>query len=123
MQPGVVHIGWLGRDHPYPHGAVRSVLVQKLKRLCAHPVEMYRGVHVCELCIPPEEIGKSPGDLMERHRIWWEWAKHRASNGEIRVSTAALTYAAPLMITHYIEEHGYCPPAEFLAAVEEQADP
>jgi hypothetical protein len=29
------------------------------------------------------------------------------------------TFAAPVLIVHYIEEHGYLPPAEFLKAVEE----
>jgi hypothetical protein len=47
------------------------------------------------------------------------WLASRASNGEIRVSRAGVTFAAPVLIVHYIEEHGYLPPVQFLTAVEE----
>jgi hypothetical protein len=48
---------------------------------------------------------------------WAKWAEQRSSNGEIRVAGEQVVYAAPLLIIHYIEEHGYLPPAEFLEAV------
>ena len=47
------------------------------------------------------------------------WLAARISNGEIRVSREGITFAAPLLIAHYIEEHGYLPPDEFLRAIEE----
>jgi hypothetical protein len=28
-------------------------------------------------------------------------------------------FAAPVLIVHYIEEHGYLPPADFLKAIED----
>jgi hypothetical protein len=39
--------------------------------------------------------------------------------GEIRVAYEGVTFAAPVLIVHYIEEHGYLPPTQFLAALEE----
>jgi hypothetical protein len=48
---------------------------------------------------------------------WMHWAEQRWSNGEIRVPGDDVIYAAPLLIVHYIEEHGYLPPAEFLKAL------
>ena len=40
------------------------------------------------------------------------------SNGEIRITAETVTYAAPVLIVHYVEAHGYLPPTEFLNAVE-----
>ena len=54
-QPGVVHIGWLDDTHDFPKGTVPLHLLEKLKMLALHPVEIYRGWHVCELCTPPPE--------------------------------------------------------------------
>lgn len=117
IQPDVVHVGWLGRDHNYPKGEVDSSLVEKMKKMAKHPVELYRGFHICELCELPEELkGKRFSDQ------WDAWAKHRSSNGEIRVSRDGLTYAAPVLITHYIEDHGYLPPAVFIQALNEEAE-
>ncbi len=49
------------------------------------------------------------------------WAEQRRSNGEIRVTDEGVTFAAPVLIVHYIEEHGYLPPAQFLDAIEKTA--
>lgn len=39
-------------------------------------------------------------------------------NGEIRVGSDGITYAAPVLIVHYIKDHGYLPPAQFLEAID-----
>jgi len=49
------------------------------------------------------------------------WAEQHSSNGEIRVRLENITFAAPVLIVHYIEEHGYLSPADFVKAVEEIA--
>ena len=39
-------------------------------------------------------------------------------NGEIRVvDVMGTTYVAPVLILHYVAEHGYLPPKEFVDAV------
>jgi hypothetical protein len=114
-QPGVLHVGWLGSGHDYAKGSVSPVLVEKMKMLSRSPVELYRGYHVCELCELPAELCDRPFEEQ-----WEKWAQYRKSNGEIRVSRAGIIYAAPVLITHYIEAHGYLPPEEFLRAIEEQ---
>jgi hypothetical protein len=57
--------------------------------------------------------------MINIHGSWWRWAEPRMSNGEIRVFRQGVIYAAPIPIVHYVEEHGYLPPAEFLQAVDE----
>jgi hypothetical protein len=113
VHPGVVHVGWLDGIHDYPKGKVAEHIVAKLKILASRPTELYRGFHICELCWPSENM-RGPGDPG-----WDEWAEPRSSNGEIRVTSGSVTYAAPVLIVHYIQAHGYSPPEEFLRAIME----
>jgi hypothetical protein len=111
--PGVVHVGWLDGIHPFPKGEVEPSLIEKMKRLTKRPVELYRGKHICELC-------RGAPDMFVEKKInpaWGKWADQRWSNGEIRVTGEGGIFAAPVLIVHYIEEHGYLPPAQFLEAV------
>lgn len=73
-----------------------------------------RGWHACPLC--PRSAGTDPvpyplvisdprGDFPVGH-------------GEIRVlGPSGRRYAAPEMIIHYVEEHGYRPPQDFVDGV------
>lgn len=111
-QPGVVHVGWLDGEHPYSRGVVPSELLDKMMELAKAPVELYRGFHACEICEWPPEEG-----AVDDH-AFLKWSESRRSNGEIRVTANGVTYAAPILITHYIEQHSYLPPEAFLKAVE-----
>lgn len=121
--PGVVHVGWLDGIHSFPLGEVDPQLVDKMKLLALKPVELYRGRHTCEVCIPPPEIaklatdGKKLTDPESSWAKWNKWAVSRSNNGEIRVADENLIYAAPILIVHYIQEHKYLPPSQFLEAV------
>jgi hypothetical protein len=122
--PGVVHIGWLDGVHSFPKGAVDSRLIEKIKSLARKPVELYRGRHICELCVAPPDVEKTfmpNGIVIDPNCAWFRWADQRSSNGEIRVRFGNVTFAAPVLIAHYIEEHGYLPPADFLTAIERAA--
>lgn len=121
--PGVLHVGWLDDKHPFATGEVDVQLIDKLKCLALNPVELYRGLHICELCVEPPGIIKSflpnlPNGI-DPKCAWAQWIAGRASNGEIRISRAGIMYAAPVLIVHNIEAHRYLPPDEFLQAVQE----
>lgn len=46
------------------------------------------------------------------------WQYFRCGNGEIRVKSENGTiYSAPALLLHYIAEHQYKPPEEFISAV------
>jgi len=120
--PGVVHVGWLDSAHPFTQGTVDGHLIQKLRLLAAEPVELCRGFHICELCAEPD----LPKETLPPHHVvldinspYGKWLSLHQGNGEIRVPCAGVIFAAPVLIVHYIEEHGYLPPAQFLKAVEE----
>jgi hypothetical protein len=120
--PDVVHVGWLDGTHPFTKGHVAPNLVEKISQLAEKPVELYRGWHYCEVCVEPPDVVVSyvsnAGKIIDPNCSWMKWANHRRSNGEIRVTYDGVTFAAPILIVHYIEEHGYRPPVEFLKAVE-----
>ena len=123
--PGVVHIGWLDGVHPFPTGSMKPGLLETIRKLASQPVELYRGYHVCEVCVEPSDVEKKfmPHNKMiiDPDCSWAKWVKARQGNGEIRVPGKGVTFAAPILIVHYIEEHHYLPPQEFLEAVEKQA--
>jgi hypothetical protein len=122
QHPGVVHVGWLDAAHQYPKGKVSPGLLEKMKHLATHPVELYRGWHYCEICVQPADAAKmfvpNKGRLIDPDCSWMKWADQRKSNGEIRVTFEGLIFAAPVLIVHYIEDHGYLPPTSFLRAIE-----
>jgi hypothetical protein len=122
LHPGVVHVGWLDGTHPFSKGFVESRLIEKMKLLAEKPVELYRGFHVCELCVAPPDLEKTIMTnrvVVDPNCSWEKWVAQRCSNGEIRVVYGGVTFAAPVLIVHYVEEHAYLPPAQFLKAIEE----
>jgi len=127
--PGVVNVGWLDGVHPFPKGSVEARLVKKMSLMAANPVYPYFGRHLCEICVAPPDVvltytyfesdGALNGlEMIDPECSWAKWQVPREGNGEIRVAGFGVTFAAPVLIVHYIEEHGYLPPSEFLEAID-----
>jgi hypothetical protein len=94
-------IGWLHPDHPYTKGEVPSEFLSRLKQFTALSNESAEalwfgaagGFHTCEFCggaLGVANFGVPRGELL---------------------------FVAPEMIVHYIEDHGYQPPKEFMESV------
>jgi hypothetical protein len=106
----VVNVGWLGCESDFQVGSVDESIRLGLRKRAENPLNVMRGWHDCELCgmespirIPPLEgvhgrISLGTGEL---------WV----------VGDAGITYVAPTLIVHYVEDHGYVPPASFNAAL------
>ena len=104
---GILAVGWLNFHEPFEQDKTPPGLVDKLKEL---PVtRLCRGSHFCPWCILRHTSGpeESPYGNPNIAR----------GNGEIWVEGEDKIYAAPFMIIHYIEEHNYLPPQEFIDAV------
>lgn len=101
---GVLNVGWLGEGQPFSLGKTSEAFHAALKELCDNKsMKHFLGHHVCEFC-----PGASFGDPYF----------HSNGNGEIRVRGADGTwYVAPRLVLHYVVEHDYCPPKEFIQAV------
>jgi hypothetical protein len=109
-------IGWLENGYDYPRGQVdEQTLVNLRKLLIMSPrsAKRAKGFHYCDFCNPP-------GDWESRPKITFEGSKLFLGSAQIWLPSATspqLIYAAPNLIYHYIVEHGYRPPDEFLDAV------
>jgi hypothetical protein len=92
-----ISVGWIeGDDLLRNSGKVPPELVKLLKQYEVQ--NRCRGFHMCEYC---SEWGTEVG----------------MGNGEIWVVKGETLYIAPYLIIHYIEEHNYQPPEEFIDAV------
>jgi hypothetical protein len=95
-------IGWLDDRHAFPRGTLDPAAVARLRQFVevywesvqAIGLDFYMGVHTCELCDDGHLDGRNFG-----------------------VPSGTILYVCPAMITHYVEAHGYLPPAEFVAAL------
>lgn len=95
----LLNIGWLDVAHPFttfPDGVPVPVPAGFLDRLRGLPRSMAtRGWHRCPFC-----------------------AGGPSGSAELRVAGPDGTvYAAPTLLIHYVEVHGYAPPPEFIEAV------
>ena len=105
--PPVLSVGWLDAQHPYPTGDVPDAVAQCLWEYCRIRVEATRGLHECELC-PKLEPG--------RH-VTREGETLLLGSAEIRVFAEGVVFAAPNLVYHYVVDHHYLPPDEFLRAI------
>lgn len=96
-----LNIGWLKADKEFTMGEVPEGFVDKLKKYEENRFFKTKGMHYCDFC-------------QENH----------SSSDEIRVvSKEGVVYASPTLLSHYIEEHKYLPPQEFIDAVMEGPSP
>ena len=94
-------VGWLSNDNPFPRGDVPAEFVARLREfvaLAAKSAEAlwfpaFGGLHTCELC----------DQVHDGHNFG--------------VPAGELLFVAPGMVAHYVEQHEYQPPPEFIAAV------
>jgi hypothetical protein len=106
----MINVGWLGRDSVYPKGSVDQSARLELLRLAADPVNVMRGFHDCELCNDESPIRIAP--------VQGVHGRISLGTGEIHVvGDGGVVYAAPTLIIHYIDKHGYRPPDVFLSAL------
>lgn len=106
-EPGTLNIGWLSKsDEPKYRrwgNQYDPIFCDALAMLCANQgalVQLCRGAHACDFC----------SETLHRNHVY--------ANGEIRVTGLDGTiYAAPRLITHYVEQHQYRPPEVFVEAV------
>lgn len=111
-KPNILNVGWLSREQSFPRAAPDSHFVDALRRLAAHPTNLFRGSHLCEFCPPPPQILSTGGIPMLDPK------PGTTGNGEIRVlGVDGVTFVAPVLILHYVTEHHYSPPQQFVDAV------
>lgn len=104
-------VGWLEADHDYPRGEVGPGAVEALERLFVHAWEPITagGWHDCSLC--PRKPTDGPITRLIAGRRELLGVKN------LLLPAGDLIYAAPSLVIHYIEDHGYKPPDAFTDAL------
>lgn len=94
----LVSVGWLERGRTYPTGHVDRRVYDSLVAMRTNPWQPFviPGVHECGLC---RFEGEARGVL------------------NLFVPAAGRMYVCPELIVHYMNAHGYAPPAVFCEAV------
>jgi hypothetical protein len=92
---GTRSIGWLGDHVPY-QGTVGPAAMAAIRyfRTAHRRGDPFLGIHRCEIC--KQAIGRQ----------------------EFFIDLDGVRYILPQMVVHYIEDHGYAPPNEFLEGLE-----
>lgn len=106
-------VGWLDKMHEFNIGIPPKQFVEKLIHLTLLKTETFdihvnvvRGVHPCNLCAK-QDIRLSAVGLRSR----------MLGMSELWIPRAGGWYAAPSMIVHYVVEHQYLPPPDFVNSV------
>lgn len=98
-----LNVGWLDKDFPFEKGELPAGFLERLKKFAEHNVFQTKGFQFCHFCKEQVVDGK---------------IKCATSSSELRViGKDGVVYASPQMIVHYIEEHNYLPPQQFIYAV------
>jgi hypothetical protein len=129
LQP--VNVGWLDENKPFPKGETSLEFKARLFefRLPKYVVHSTRGVHTCQFCnVSDHERYEQSKERYGEEAHWLSIYEEKAQpmslgNGEIRVIGQSTLYAAPTLIHHYVVEHNYKPPDEFIEAVLEGPAP
>lgn len=114
LEPSTVNVGWLSKEHKYSQGDVPDAFVKRLLFFCWRLIHPTLGFHRCPFCHKPT-FGVLVCQGEEELQL---------GSAEIRViGKNGIIYAAPNLIYHYVREHHYCPPDEFIQAVLESPLP
>lgn len=112
LTPKPLNIGWLSVEALFETGFTSQDFKDKLLKFRSDEFIVFiaRGFHACEFCnLSHEQWAK------DRYGDKAHWAS--IGDGEIRVLGKSAIYAAPALIYHYVVEHQYKPPDEFIEAI------
>ena len=109
-----VNVGWIGPEEPFATGGdCPPEFLERLRRLGERAQLAHRGYHVCELGSCQQFSFENPGPAADR-------APHTLMPGSGIIfvpGNRGRSYAAPNLIPHYVRDHQYRPPEEFIDAV------
>lgn len=104
-----INVGWLDSAHSFSRGQVSRRFLGRLRDFCRVRVHEGESAHLCNLSECPGLRGSDRADSAVMEQL---------GTAEIRVfARDSKVFAAPNLILHYVCDHGYKPPDEFIQAV------
>jgi hypothetical protein len=112
----VKRVGYLRRAEPFPTGDIDECVFERLCQLSQSPWQPCQtaGVHFCDLCrFTGNSVGTyTPGGTGSGYKV-----SAASSTVDLWIPGNGFLYTCPTSITHYIDAHGFRPPAPFCDAV------
>lgn len=106
-RPRSLNVGWLGLGHDFDKMTPSDADLNLLWEFCKVSIAQTRGIHNCDFCKGNQPV------VGERNGL-----SLLLGTSEIRVfSPDGTIYAAPTLIYHYVLQHNYRPPDEFMNAL------
>lgn len=101
-----VNIGWLDEHHEFEKGLLPKNFIEKFERL-AKITDQTKGWHECPWC-DCTYINGAGNKCIDREKT---------GTFTYVVSVDGVDYCCPALIKHYITEHQYLPPQEFIDVI------
>ncbi len=117
-------VGWLSKDRPFPIGDTPEAVIGRLREFVMKSgrtaVDVVTGVAVPEAgeTATTASVGFWLFKVLSPGVHTCEFCDNCHGAYNFGIPAGDLLWVAPEMIVHYIAEHRYQPPAEFLAALE-----
>ncbi|KRD58285.1 hypothetical protein ASE40_18300 [Flavobacterium sp. Root935] len=102
-----LNIGWINETNTFIKGKTPDLFLQKLEEYILEPFNTTRGYLKCDLC---KSDSFKISILNQDINLGFSEIRVISEDGKQR-------FAAPDMIYHYIKDHNYSPPIEFIEAV------
>ncbi len=110
------NVGWLSVAKPFSKGQTPTGFADALAICAIRRTELTRGSHRCDLC---ELDGVSP----PASSYCLSGRTVGLGNGEIRVpDKGGRIFSAPTLVVHYVAEHSYLPPEDFISSIFQVAE-
>jgi hypothetical protein len=112
---GLMNVGWLGAAEPFSRAPPTPELLARIWAYSQFATAPTRGFHECELC-SVQPLGIPQIEHNGQHL--------KLGSAEIRVfGKNGRVYAAPNLLYHYVRDHLYAPPEEFVQALLQSPGP
>lgn len=104
----IINIGWLSHEFSFDKGKINADIKNKiLEIIYLKQCNVTRGLHRCDFC-------KSENFVTNNNNI-----KILLGHAEIWIPSinGNFIYASPTLIYHYIDQHNYLPPADYIESL------
>lgn len=103
-------VGWLDAEHGMPVGETPPSLLRTVEDALRRPVGQTRGFHRCPFC-EEAPFGPLRYQCQDGSELWLGTASIELQ------SPGGRLWRAPTLIAHYVADHGYRPPDQFVQDV------
>lgn len=104
-----LNVGWLCPEHEFQTGKPDPRFLDALWAYCLQPIVEHRGYHICEFCALAPDASRHTSRQGRTNKL--------GSKLICVFDSESTAYLSPDLIFHYVLEHNYAPPDDYVRAV------